>query len=339
MKKFISGLIIVFVVIIGVVVAGPFYIINEGEQAVVVRFGQVVSYTRNAGLHVKVPFVDQVVRYQRRIMTWDGAAQFMPTLEQQFIFVDVTARWRIADPVLFYVAITTVDAGHLKLSEIIDSAVRTVVAENHLREMVRNSNHIITQNVVTAEVLGIDEEIDFTDPLAIGDEIDVAFITAMIQPQGQQEPIARGRRELSEEVLERSRPIAIDQYGIELIDVVTRQVRYTDELTRSVYDRMIRERGQIAEYFRSLGQGRYAYWLGRTESELREILSIAYRDSEVIRGGADAEATRIFAQAHMRNQGFFDFWRAIESYRVTMPNFTTMISTDPEYFRFLFSPN
>jgi len=325
-KKFISGLIIAFVVIVGIVVAGPFFVINEGEQAVVVQFGRVVNVVQNAGLHLKVPFIDQVVRYPRRIMTWDGEARSMPTREMQFIFVDVTARWRIINPELFYVSINTIDAGHLKLSEIIDSAVRTVVAENYLREMVRNSNHIIESNVAPADMLGL------------GDGLDAEIITAMIQPEGQHDPIARGRRELSDEVLYRARPIAHNQYGIEIIDVVTRQVRYTDELTQSVYARMIRERGQIAQAFRSEGEGRMASLLGRTEHERREILSAAYEQAETIRGAADAEAARIFAQAYMRNQGFFTFWRAIESYRVTMPRFNAMLSTDMEYFRFLFSP-
>jgi len=326
MKKLVSGLVIVFVAFLGIVVAGPFFVINEGEQAVVVQFGRVVNVVRDAGLHFKVPFIDQVVRYPRRIMTWDGEARSMPTQEMQFIFVDVTARWRIIDPHLFYTALNTIDAAQLKLSEIIDSAVRTVVAENYLREMVRNSNHIIDRNVDTADMLGL------------GDGIDAAIITAMIQPETQHQPIARGRRALADEVLYRARPTAYNQYGIEIIDVVTRQVRYTDELTQSVYARMIRERGQIAQAFRSEGEGRMASLLGRTEHESREILSAAYEQAETIRGAADAEAARIFAQAYMRNQGFFDFWRAIESYRVTLPGFNAMLSTDMEYFRFLFSP-
>ena len=322
-KKVVSGIVIAFAVFIGVVVAGPFFIVDEGEQAVVVQFGRVVNVVRDAGLHIKVPFIDQVVRYPRRIMTWDGEARHMPTLEMQFIFVDVTARWRIADPQMFYVALNTIDAGHLKLSEIIDSAVRTVVAENYLREMVRNSNHIIERTAAVAAPIGeaaiIDEELQLQ--------------------QEEQLPILRGRRQLAEEVLARARPIAINEYGIEIIDVVTRQVRYTDELTQSVYARMIRERGQLAQRYRAVGEGRMAYWLGRTEHESRQILSQAYWESETIRGESDAYAARVFAEAYMRNQGFFDFWRAIESYRNTMPRFNAMLSTEMEYFRFLFSPN
>jgi len=324
-KKFISGLVIAFVVFLGLVVAGPFFVIDEGEQAVVVQLGRVVNVVRDAGLHFKVPFIDQVVRYPRRIMTWDGEARSMPTREMQFIFVDVTARWRIVDPQMFYVSLNTIDAGQLKLSEIIDSAVRTVVAENYLREMVRNSNHIIDRGIDPVEAFGL------------GDDLDMITEIIQIQPEVQP-PIVRGRRQLAEEVLARARPIAINQYGIEIIDVVTRQVRYTDELTQSVYQRMIRERGQMAQLYRSMGEGRMAYWLGRTEHESREILSGAYREAETIRGAADAEAARIFAEAHGRDMGFFNFWRTIEAYRATLPGFNAMLSTDMEFFRFLFSP-
>jgi len=333
MKKFISGLAIAFAVFIGLVVAGPFFVVNEGEQAILVRFGRVVGegedlerIVRRPGLHLKTPFIDQVVRYPTRIMTWDGEARSMPTQEMQFIFVDVTARWRINDPLLFYTALTTIDAAQLRLSEIINSEVFNVVSGNYLREMVRNSNHIIYRGADPADMLGL------------GDGIDAEIITAMIQTETQQQPINRGRRELADDILERVRPIAINELGIEVIDVITRQVRYTDELTQSVYARMIRERGQIAQFFRSTGEGQMLSLLGRTEHESREILSAAFEQAEVIRGTADAEATRIFAEAHMRNQGFFDFWRAIESYRVTMPRFNAMLSTDMEYFRFLFSP-
>jgi len=336
-KRLVSGIVVAFVVFLGVVVAGPFYVIDEGEQAVVVQLGPVVDATRvpsgrtpfarDAGLYMKVPFIDQVVRYPKRIMTWDGEARHMPTREMQFIFVDVTARWRISDPRMFYVALNTIDAGHFKLSEIIDSAVRTVVAENFLREMVRNSNHIIERGAPIAE-----EITDMVDEAAI--------ITEEVQLQQEEQlPILRGRRQLAEEVLARARPIAVNQYGIEIIDVVTRQVRYTDELTQSVYARMIRERGQLAQRYRSEGEGRMAYWLGRTEQESSLILSQAYWEAEKIRGEADAYAARIFAEAYNRNQSFFDFWRAIESYRNTLPSFNSMLSTDMDYFKFLFSPN
>ena len=324
MKKAVTTIIIIAVVIIGVLVAGPFYVIDEGEQAVIVQIGRLVNVITDAGLHVKVPFIDDVVRYPKRIMAWDGEAKSMPTREKQYIWVDITARWRISDPKKFYESIKTLDAAYSKLAEVIDSEVRTVVAENDLRESVRNSN-IIMERDAAVDVLGL------------GDEIDPGDITPSIQPDTEHEPITRGRRQLAEEILLRSRRM-VPEYGIELIDVVTRQIRYSDELTQSVYARMIRERNQIAQYFRSRGEGWKQDWLGRTDRERRSILSSAYEWSETVKGTADAEAARIYAEAYSRDRSFFEFWRAVESYRTTLPKFDKTLSTNMDYFRYLYSP-
>ncbi|GHU52838.1 protein HflC [Bacilli bacterium] len=322
MKKILTPLIIILVVIIGIAVAGPFFVIDEGEQAVIVQFGQLTRVITDAGLHFKVPFIDEVVRYPRRIMSWDGEQKSMPTREKQYIWVDVIARWKISDPKKFYESIQTLNGAYSKLGEIIDSEVRTVVAENYLRESVRNSN-IIMERENTLESLGI------------GDDIDPSLIT--IESDSSYEPVARGRRQLAEEILARSRKM-MPEYGIELIDVVTRQIRYTDDLTQSVYSRMIKERNQIAETFRSEGEGRKANWLGRMDNERRSILSAAYETAETIRGEADAKASTIYAEAYGKDRAFFDFWRAVESYRTILPKFDKTLSTDMEYFRYLYSP-
>jgi membrane protease subunit HflC len=322
MKKGFTTIIVIFVIVIGVIVAGPFYVVNEGEQAVIVQFGRLTNVVTNAGLHLKIPFIDDVVRYPKRIMAWDGEARIVPTAERQFIFVDVVARWRISDPKVFYESINTVDAAYSKLSEIIDSAVRTVVAENDLRESVRNSNIIM-------------ERTPSNDTLNLVEGIEAEIIPTVQTPSGH-EPISKGRRQLAAEVLSRSRRM-VPEYGIELIDVVTRQISYSNELTLSVYNRMIRERNQIAQYFRSVGEGRRAEWMGRMDNDMRSILSAAYEQAENIRGTADAEATRIYADAYNRDRDFFDFWRATESYRSTIPNFNKTLSTDMDYFRYLYS--
>jgi membrane protease subunit HflC len=324
MKRVIMTLTIIVVVLMGIILLGPFYVIDEGEQAVVVRMGKLVGVITSAGLHVRVPFIDDVVRYPKRIMAWDGEQKSMPTREKQYIWVDVTARWRIADPKKFYESISTINAAYSKLGEVIDSEVRTVVAENYLRETVRNSNLIV-------------ERPETPDSLGIGDTIDVEEIPILIQPGASHEPIQRGRRQLAEEILARSKKM-VPEYGIELIDVVTRQIRYSDELTQSVYARMIKERNQIAQAFRSDGEGKKAEWLGKMDNERRSILSAAYERAETIRGAADAEVTRIYAEAYSQDRIFFDFWRAVESYRTTIPGFAKTLSTDLDYFKYLYSP-
>jgi membrane protease subunit HflC len=323
MKKILIPLIAVLAVLIVVALIGPFYIIEEGEQAVIVQMGRIVNTVTKAGLHLKAPFIDEVVRYPSRILAWDGEQKSMPTREKQYIWVDVTARWRIADPQKFYESISTINAAYSKLGEIIDSEVRTVVAENYLRESVRNSNAIL-------------EQANTLDSLGIGDGLDIAAISTLA-PSVSYEPVERGRRKLAEEILERSRRM-VPEYGIELKDVVTRQIRYSDELTQSVYARMIKERNQIAQAFRSEGEGKKAEWMGRMDNDRRSLMSAAYERAETIRGAGDAEATRIYAEAYNQDRSFFEFWRAMESYRTALPKFDKTLSTSLDYFRHLYSP-
>jgi membrane protease subunit HflC len=326
MKNAAPTIIVIAAIVIGLVIAQPLYVIDEGEQAVIVQMGRIVRVVTDAGLHLKVPAIDQVVRYPKRIMAWNGEAKSMPTLEKQYIWVDVTARWRISDPQKFYESITTVSSAYSKLGEIIDSEVRTVVATNNLRESVRNSNLLLDQEL-SPELLGL------------GDEIPAEQISTILsQDQSSREPIVRGRRQLAEEILARSRRM-VPEYGIELIDVVTRQIRYSDELTQSVYARMIKERNQIAQEYRSEGEGKKAEWFGKTDNEQRSILSAAYAQAEKTRGDADAEATRIYAQAYNRDRAFFEFYRALESYKATLPGMDKTLATTLDYFRYFYSPS
>ncbi|MCL2832385.1 MAG: protease modulator HflC [Treponema sp.] len=324
MKKLLTVIVVLFIIVIAIFALGPFFVIDEGEQAVIVQLGRITEVITDAGLHIKVPFIDDVVRYPKKIMSWDGEQKGIPTREKQYIQVDVTARWRISDPKQFYQSIRTTEAAYQKLAEVIDSEVKTVVAENYFNESVRNSNLLL-------------ERQSTTDDLGLGSDLDPGIISSAIQTQATYEPIAKGRRQLAAEILARSRRM-VPEYGIELIDIITRQIKYNDELTQSVYARMIKERNQIAQAIRSEGEGRKADLLGQMERERMTLISEAYQKSETIRGAADAEATRIYAEAYGRDKDFFDFWRAIESYRTTMPNFSKTLSTDMDYFRYLYSP-
>ena len=326
MRRLAAILIVLVVLIVFVAILGPFYIVQEGEQAVVIRFGQIIDSTQEAGLHLKTPVVDQVVRYSARLLSWDGDAREMPTAENQFIWVDTTARWNIVDPELFYRSVTTMERAYSGLDDIIESAVRTVISGNALEEAVRDTNII--------------NEIERDQPIAADDEMAQTetrlLATAALTVVDERGEIERGRQQLSVEMLQRAN-VATAALGIDLRDIVIRQIRYSDDLTESVYERMISERRQIAEASRSLGEGLRLDLIGQMENERRTILSGAYEEAEIIRGEADAEAARIYSDAYRQDPSFFAFWRAIESYRRTLPEFRATLSTDMQYFDFLYS--
>jgi len=325
MKKVITVLVVVAVLMVVLMLLGPVYVLEEGSQAVVTRFGAIVSSQENAGLKFKMPVVDTVLKYPKKILSWDGDAQRIPTAENQFIWVDTTARWKITDPIKFYESVTTLEQGWSRLDDVIDSSVRTVIAENPLNEAVRNSNLINELNREEAIAIGDDTE-------ATGfDELLRANFTATTY-----EEVTKGREVLSEAMFDAASKLTA-QFGIELIDILIRQIRYSDDLTESVYNRMIKERRQIAEFYRSYGEGKKAEWLGKLDNERRSVLSGAYETSETLKGTADAAATKIYSEAYGNNAEFFEFWRSIESYKKVLPNFRKTLTTDMEYFKYLYS--
>ncbi len=321
-KNAIVVTVVVIVLLIILFVAGPFYILEEGEQVVITRFGKIEDSTTTAGLKFKMPMIDTVVKYTKKMLSWDGQPQRIPTQENQFIWVDTTARWKISDPVKFYESSTTMERGFARLDNIIDSAVRTVIAKNPLREAVRNSN--VINEIERKEVIqGLEQE-SGTD-LEQFTNVSVKF-----------ETVVKGRRQLSEEMLALVKDIT-PQYGIEIIDIIIRQIRYSDDLTESVYQRMIKERNQRAQAFRSYGEGKKREWLGSLDKEKRTILSTAYAQAEKIKGEADALAADIYAKAYQQDPSFYDFWRAVESYKQVVPNFKKTLTTDMDYFKYLYS--
>ena len=286
MKKFIGWFITIFVLVVLFLAAGPFYIVNEGTQVVVTRFSKIVASHTDAGLHFKIPFLDHVIEYPKLILSLDGDEQRIPTKENQYIIVDTTSRWRIVDPVKFYQNYQTLANSYNKLSDIIDSSCRNVISQNRMSEIVRSSNLI---NESKAEEETTDE--------------DTMEINNLINADTTNEIVTKGRSELCKQMVEKARK-EIAGYGIELIDIVPRQVKYSDELNESVYNRMIKDRNQVAQAYRSRGEGKKAEWLGKLENEKRSIASEAYRKSEEIKGAADAEAAAIYAQAYNKDPEF-----------------------------------
>ena len=321
-KKFIGWLSAILVLLIVFLFMGPLYIVNEGNQVVVTRFGSIVNTHTEAGLYFKIPFLDKVTTYPKLVLSLDGDEQRIPTKENQYIIVDTTARWRIANPAKFYQNFTTLDNAYNKLSDVIDSSTRTVITQNKLSEIVRSSNLINDKN-------------DFDDE---EEDEETKEIENLVNDSTTNEVILKGRSVLCKQMTAEANKL-VPEYGIELIDIVPRQVKYSDELTESVYNRMIKDRNQVAQAYRSRGEGKKAEWLGKLENEKRSISSEAYKKSEEIKGAADAEATKIYAEAYGKDPKFYEFWKSMESYKATLKDYNATYSTGMDYFKYLYSPN
>jgi membrane protease subunit HflC len=301
----------VLLVAILLVLSGTFYRLEEGQQAVIVQFGRPVGApVTQAGLHVKLPFVQEVRRFEKRLLIWDGDPNQIPTKGREFIWVDTTARWRIADAKKFLENVATEAGARSRLDDIIDSVVRDQVSASELVELVRSASWEVPEGEVLEEV-----------PAEVREEL--------------KKHVTRGREELTRTILTEARKV-IPQYGIELVDVRIKRLNYVESVREKVYARMISERKRIAARFRSEGEGRSAEILGTMEKELRQIRSSAYRRAQEIRGKADAEATRIYGAAYNRDPEFYAFSRTLEAYKEGQSkNSVLILTTDSDYYRYL----
>jgi membrane protease subunit HflC len=289
-----------------------FYTVSETQQVIITQFGEPIGgAVIKPGLHVKLPFVQEVNVFEKRWLEWDGSANQVPTRDKKYIWVDTYARWRISDPLLFFQRLRDERSAQSRIDDIVDGETRNVIANHDLIEVVRSSNR----------------------PFELGDEAqDVISEEAAA-------PVHRGRDKITRMILERASAVMPD-YGIEMVDVQIQRINYIDTVQAKVFDRMISERKRIADRYRSEGQGKSAEIRGRKERELKKIESEAYRKSQEIMGKADAEATSIYAAAYGRSPELYRFLRTMETYRSTLDGKSTLLlTTDGDLYRYLRSAN
>ena len=319
-KKIVQLVTLLTVIFLLVLFIKPFYVLNEGQTAIITRFGEIVKTETAAGLHFKLPLLHQVHRYTAKLLRIDGDPQKILTKEKQFIEVNTTSRWRISDIRKFYQSLVTYEGAYSRLSDIIDSSVRDIITINSLDDVVRTTNSI--NNTAHKEQFGINTE-DIKLEEVTGTE---KIVYAVIE---------KGRDVLAGEILKKANA-QLEDFGIEVIDVIFKEIKYSDELQASVYNRMIKERNQIAQTFRSTGEGKKAEWLGKLENEKKSILSKAYSESERIKGEADAQATAVYAASYGKSPEFYSFWKSLEVYQNALPEAEKILSTDMEYFQYLY---
>jgi modulator of FtsH protease HflC len=292
------------------VAANSAFIIDQAEQGIIVQFGEPIGdVITEPGLHWRIPFIQEVRRFDKRLLMWDGDISQIPTLGREFIVVDTTARWRIADPLQFLRSVRDEFGARARLDDILDSVVRDIVSSTDLEEIVRSADWEV-------DMTGLAEE-----------EVSALADTDLERPQ-------KGRAQLEREMLASASRL-MPGLGIELVDVRIKRINYIDSVRVQVETRMISERQSIAARFRSEGQGRSQEILGTMERELRRISSEAERRAQEIRGEADAEATRIYGAAFGQDPEFYTFFRTLESYDALGENTTLMIDANSDFFRYV----
>ena len=305
MKKLLIPLVLVLLLVI----LNAMYVVKEPHQAVITQFGKPVGDpVVTPGLKFKIPFIQQVHRFEKRFLEWDGDPNQLPTRDKRFIWVNTYARWRITDPLLFFQRLKNEQGAQTRLDDILDGETRNAIAKYDLVEVVRNMNReaVMTEGVPEDEV--------------------------------RLERIKRGRDDIRREILANSQARTSD-LGIEILDVEFKRINYVAEVQRKVFERMVAERQRIADRFRSEGEGQAFRIRGEKERELLRIRSEAYRKAQEIKGAADAEATMIFAKAYNRSaetRSFFEFLKTMESYKTSLGTRSSLVlSTDTDFYRYL----
>lgn len=307
MKNIMGNLFLLVIAIVVMVGFNSVYIVDETEQVVVTQFQKVVGEpVKKPGLKFKVPFIQRAITFPKNLLTWDGDPDQFPTKDKTYILVDTFARWRIQDPVKFFQAVATEKSAQNRLDEIIDPAVRNLIAEYPLVESVRNSDRALD----TFE--GTHDE----------------------NQQGTQYKIDTGRDEITKQIVSQAKDKLLP-FGIELMDVKIKRINYSQDVRESVYERMIAERKQIAEKYRAEGEGEAQNIKGEKEKELQVIRSEAYKTTQKIKGDADAQATQIYAKAYSADPEFYAFLKTMEVYKATMKEDSTLIlSTDSDFMKY-----
>ncbi|MBU0987476.1 MAG: protease modulator HflC [Proteobacteria bacterium] len=303
-----KGIILIAILVAALLAYVSAYVVDETEQVVVTQFGKVVGIPKQqSGLYFKVPFIQQTNYFPKNLQQWDGDPGQIPTLDKTYIWVDTFARWKIVDPIKFFQTVDNIISARGRLDDIIDPAVRNLITQNRLIEAVRNSNR----------------------------ELDTFELGLEDVKKEAQTKISIGREKIIKQILEQAQP-KLSPFGIELVDVKIKRINYVEQVRDSVYGRMIAERKQIAEKFRSEGKGEAQKILGEKERDLKQITSEAYRAAQLLKGKADAESTKLYAEAYGVDPKFYSFIKTLEIYGEAQDKDSSLVlSTDSEFFKYL----
>tara|TARA_B100000530_G_scaffold190286_1_gene120714 strand:+ start:502 stop:1422 length:921 start_codon:yes stop_codon:yes gene_type:complete len=303
MKRYSLPLLIVFIILLG----SSLFIVKEGEQAIVIQFGKPIGQpSTDAGLYFKIPLIQNVIVFDKKILEWDGASSEIPTKDNKYIYIDAYARWKISDALIFYKSAKNEMMAQSRLDDIIDGAVRDEISNRIMSEIIRSSN----RKMVTYESENNSEKIDYG---------------------------SGARLEIIDKILNNVKDkLAELDMGIEIVDVRLKRIQYNEQVQSKLFNRMISEQNMIAEKYRAQGQGKKQEILGMQEKKEKEILSEAYVESQTIMGKADAEAVKIYADSYSKSPEFYNFNKTLESYKESIDSSTQIIlSTDNKYLKYL----
>ena len=278
---------VLIIVLVGAAVLIPqaFVVIDETELAIVTRFGDPVRTIKNPGLSIKTPFIDQITKFEKRLLIFDAPADSLLTKDKKRLIIDVYARGRVSDPLVFFQKVRNETQARSRVIDIVASELRREIAMDDQKEIIDTTREAIMNRVR-----------DGVRPL-------------------------------------------IAELGIDIIDVRIKRADFPETIASSVYERMKAERKRIADRERAQGAEADLQKRAEVDREAVEITSEAVKESDIIRGEAEALAISIFAEAFEQDPEFFRFQRTLEAYQEFLTqNSTIVLPASGDLFEFLQSP-
>jgi len=292
------------------------FVVKETEQVIITKFGRIVDdvlWTENPvtkpGLYFKLPFIHEVNRLEKRFLPWDGKPERMLNKKKEYLIIDSFARWRIVDPVKYFTSLRELRRALSRINDILEAATKSAVANHEVEQIFRSSPG---------------------RPL----DSNQSFVEA--EGSGVLDGNKKGRNEIQDEILANAAPKLLE-FGIELKDVRFKRINYAVGVREKIFNRMRIERQKIAAEKLGKGRGDAREITGSMKQKLLELESEAYRQAEEIKGEADANASRIYAEAYNKSpqaSSFYEFTKTLEVYENILTSDTSLIlTTDSPLFR------
>ena len=284
MKSIGVGLVGILVVLL--VLALSLFTVDQREYALVFRLGELVAVKKEPGLYLKVPLIDDLKFFEKRIVTldWEQPAEIV-TSENKTMTVDSFVKWRIIDPAKYYVSVKEGGeaAAEDRLSQVVNAGLRDEFGKRTVRDVIAGERGAIMQSMK----IRADKE-------------------------------AR-------------------QIGIQVVDVRLKRVDYSEEISKSVFDRMIAERKRIANQLRSEGSAASEKIRADADKQREVIIAEAFRDAQKAKGEGDAKAAEIYSSAYGKNPEFYAFYRSQEAYKNSFKSKSDVMVLDPssEFFKYM----
>ncbi len=315
---------------VGVAIRLGTYVVDEGTQVVITQFGEIVGEPSvEPGIYFRIPLIQEAHYLEKRIETWQGYIDYIPTKDRQYVAVQSVAHWRIEDPILYMEALGSKELAKSRMDSIINGAVKDMVSTHAMVDTIRNSNRIVNERQEAA----MRSEEGMAQQAGLRDQLKHSVTSNL-------ELVTTGREHLTQKMFAES-SAELHKLGIDVVGVFVERVSYEPEVERKVYERMISERNRISERLKSLGRGERERLLGQLAHDSNAILGPAIQKAEIIRGEADSAALEMYGEAFGQDPEFYNFWRSIQAYRSSLSHSTTIItSTESNYYRRLFEdPN